>query len=42
MIENLGKMMQQIMSPGMIKNMEMLKNMTPEQLGYVKRADAEY
>jgi hypothetical protein len=32
MIKNPGKMMQQIMSPGMIKNMEMLKNMNREQL----------
>ncbi len=31
MIENPGKMMQQFLSPGMMKNLEMLKNMNPEQ-----------
>jgi hypothetical protein len=37
MIENPGKMMQQIMSPGMMKNMEMMKNMNPEQLRGMSR-----
>jgi hypothetical protein len=32
MIENPGKMMQQIMSPGMMKNLEMVKNMKRGQV----------
>jgi hypothetical protein len=32
MIENPGKMMQQIMSPGMTKNAEMVKNMNRQQM----------
>ena len=37
MIDNPHKMMQQIMSPGMMKNMEMLKNMNPEQMMTLSR-----
>ena len=32
MVENPAKMMQQIMSPGMMKNLEMIKNMNMEQM----------
>ena len=37
MIQNPMKTMQQIMSPGMMKNVEMFKNMTPEQIRGMSR-----
>jgi len=37
MVENPGKMMQQIMSPGMMNNLELLKNMNPGQLRDMSR-----
>ena len=37
MVENPGKMMQQIMSPGMMKNVEMLKNTNLGQLRGMSR-----
>lgn len=41
MVKNPEKMMQQVMSPEMMKNMEMIRNMNPEQLRSMSKEEMQ-